>query len=265
MVQGRRQPFGLGALALAAAAGVAAVPGVAGAAGTSGGNGAGAATPATLTGIKAKATTEITRRVNSLNAAIAKVNAAKGLGVDQATLAAYLGADISPLQQLDTKIQGDTSVQEAAQDFANIFGGYRVYLLVLPVARIAAVADRATTTALPALTADEAKAQAHENAANQGELQPLLNDLQTQIATATNATNGLATTVLAYTPAEWNGNHELLSGVRGSARTAAAALKQGRRDLVQMRQDLGGGKAGADGSARGGAAGKGSATPTTAT
>ena len=67
--------------------------------------------PATLAGIKAKAATDITKRVNDLNAAIAKVNAAKGLGSGQATLGAYLGADISPLQQLNAKIQGDTTVQ----------------------------------------------------------------------------------------------------------------------------------------------------------
>ena len=96
---------------------------------------------------------------NDLNAAIAKVNAAKGLGSGQATLVTYLGTDIAPLQQLDQTIQGDTTVQQAAHDFSTIFTGYRVYVLVLPAARIAADADRATTTAIPQLTADAAKAR----------------------------------------------------------------------------------------------------------
>ena len=107
------------------------------------------AAPTTLAGIKAKAATDITDRVNALNAAIAKVNGAKGLGSGQAALASYLGADIAPLQQLNTTIQADTTVQQAAHDFGTIFSDYRVYVLVLPAARIAADADRATTTAIP--------------------------------------------------------------------------------------------------------------------
>ena len=42
--------------------------------------------PGDAGGIKAKAATDITERVNDLNAAIGKVNAAKGLGSGQATL-----------------------------------------------------------------------------------------------------------------------------------------------------------------------------------
>ena len=85
--QVRRQLVRLGAVGVASvvglglATGVAGV-GVAGAAGPSGGSGGsgGSATPATLSGIQTKAWAEVTKRVNSLNAAIAKANTAKGLG-----------------------------------------------------------------------------------------------------------------------------------------------------------------------------------------
>ena len=102
------------------------------------------------------------------------MNGAKGLGSGQATLASYLGADIAPLQQLNTKIQGDTTVHQARQDFSTIFSGYRVYLLVLPASRIAGDADRITATVLPKLTSDSSKAQAHENPSNQAQLAPLI-------------------------------------------------------------------------------------------
>ncbi len=62
--------------------------------------------PATLAGIKAKAATDVTDRVNALNAAIAKVNGAKGLGAGQGTLVSYLGTDIVPLQQLEPDDSG---------------------------------------------------------------------------------------------------------------------------------------------------------------
>ena len=202
--------------------------------------------PTTLAGIKAKAATDITDRVDVLNAAIAKVNGAKGLGSDQGTLVSYLGTDIAPLQQLNQKIQGDPTVQEAAADFKTIFTDFRVYVLVLPSSRIAADADRITTTAIPNLTSDAAKAQAHVNPTNQAELQPLITDLNSQIGTATNATNGLAATVLAFTAAQWNADNGLLGPSKSSDQAAVAAVQKGRSDVKQIVQDLrGSGAAGA--------------------
>jgi hypothetical protein len=229
-----------GAFALASGATLAVGAGAAGAAsmpGSSGDSGS-SAVPATLAGVKAKATTDITHRVNALNQAIARVDAAKDLGSTQGTLASYLGTDIAPLQQLDQTIQNDATVQQAAHDFGTIFSDYRVYVLVLPATRIAAVADDATTTAIPKLTADASKAQAHVTPANQAELQPLLDDLNSQIGAATSATNGLAATVLAFAPIQWNDNHGLLATATSSAQTTAAALKKARSDVQQIAQDL---------------------------
>ncbi len=230
----------LGALSGAGAAGATATP-------PANSSGGASAVPTTLAGVKAKAATDITNRVNALNAAIAKVNAAKSLGGGQATLASYLGTDIGPLQQLNQTIQGDSTLQEATHDFGTIFTGYRVYRLVLPAARIDALADSATSTGIPKLTADAAKAQAHVTSANQATVQPLINDLNSQITTATNATNGLAGTVVAFTPAQWNANTALLNASISSAQTAKAALQKGRSDLRQIVQDLKAGRA-ADGS-----------------
>ncbi len=148
----------------------------------------------------------------------------------------YLGADISPLQQLNQTIQGDSTVQQAAHDFGTIFSDYRVYVLVLPASRMAADADHATATAIPKLTADAAKAQSRVTPANQGTLQPLIDDLNGQITTATNATNGLAATVLAFTPAQWNANNALLAASKASDQAAAGALQKGRADVAQMVQ-----------------------------
>lgn len=247
MSHARTQLVRFGAVALASGAALGAL-GWAGAAGaaTPSGSGAGAV-PTTLAGIKAKAATDITNRVNDLNAAVAKVNAAKSLGSGQALLASYLGTDVGPLQQLNQTIQGDSTLQQATHDFATIFTGYRVYKLVLPAARIDGLADSATTTGIPKLTADAAKAQARVTPTDQATVQPLITDLNSQITTATNATNGLAGTVLAFTPAQWNANNALLNASISSAKTAKAALQKGRSDLEQIVQDLKAGRA-ADGS-----------------
>ena len=76
------------------------------------------------------------------------------------------------------------------------------------------------------------------NPGNQAQLQPLIDDLNSQIGTATNATNGLASTVLAFTPAQLNANHELLAASRSSAQAAVGALQKGRSDVSQIVQDL---------------------------
>jgi hypothetical protein len=233
MSHARTRLLRLGAIAVASGAALGIVAGTAGAA-TSGKS----AVPTTLAGIKARAATDITDRVNDLGAAIARVNAAKGLGASQANLVSYLGTDIAPLQQLNQTIQADSTLQQAALDFGTIFSDYRVYRLVLPAARIAAEADHATTSAIPNLTTDAAKAQARVDPANQATLQPLINDLHSQIGTATSRTNGLAATVLAFTPAQWNADTALLHAPGSSDQTATAALDKGRADLRQMEQDL---------------------------
>ncbi len=151
------------------------------------GNSGSRAVPATLDGIKDKANTDVTNRVNDLNAAVAKVNAAKGLGSGQATLVTYLGTDISPLQQLNQKIQGDATVKQAAEDFSTIFTGYRVYVLVLPDRRRSRPGHQHRH---PEVHRGLLEGQGLVNPQNQGQLQPLIDDLNSQISVATNATTG---------------------------------------------------------------------------
>ena len=247
--------LGTNSLASAALIGSAAAAGAATTSAGAGNSGASTA-PGRLGGIKSKATTDITDRVHALNSAIAKVNATKGLGSGPPMLAAYLGTDITPLQQLDQKIQGDTTVKQAAQDFSTIFSAYRVYVLVLPASRIAADADRVTSTALPTLTAASSKAQGLVNPQNHAQLQPLIDDLNAQISAASPATNGLAGTVLAVSPAQWNANRDVLSPARSSDQTADAAVVKGRSDLQEIRQLLRGSSAA--GAAVGGSSPQGS-------
>jgi hypothetical protein len=234
----------LGTLALASSAALAvgANVGLAAAASSSGSSNSGTSgrntVPATLTGIKALANTEITKRVNSLHAAVGKANRATGLGSGQSALVSYLGADVAPLQQLNQKIQGDTTVTQARQDFSTIFTGFRVYLLVLPASHLAAVADRDTTTVIPRLSSDATKAQGYVNSGNQTQLQPLITDLTNQSTSAANAANGLSASLLAYTPAQFNANHSLLTPAKSSEQTARSALGKGHTDVTQIRRAL---------------------------
>ncbi len=166
------------------------------------------------------------------------MNAAKGLGSGQSTLAAYLGRDIAPLQQLGTKIAGDTLVSQAESDYQSIFTDYRVLALVLPAAWQAADADHVVNTAVPGLTTDATKAQSHVNATNQATLQPMIDSLNADISGATNAASGVASTVLSYVPSQWNANNSLLSPTKASLATADGDVKSARSEVQQIKQYL---------------------------
>jgi hypothetical protein len=201
-----------------------------------------AATPGagttTLPGIQAKAAAAITLRVHDLNAAISKVNGTGLLGSSSASLASYLQADIAPLQALGTKIAGDTTVATAQADASTIFTSYRVLALVLPAARLAATADGIDATTIPDLTTLSAKAASHVNPSNRTAVQPLIDDLNAQIHSATNSTAGVATTLLGYTPSQWNANHDLLTASRGSVQAANGNITKARDDVRQIRRIL---------------------------
>jgi hypothetical protein len=246
------------AAALVALGGAGASAQTSGSTGNSGGSYRAEAIPATLAGIKAKASTDITDRLNDLHAAIGRVNGDAGLGSGQSVLSSYLNADLGPLQQLDQTIEADTTVAQAAKDVSNIFSEFRVYALVLPAARIATDADHATATVIPSLTGDASWAQSHVNSTNQDTLQPLIANLDSQLTAATGAANGLAANVVAFTPAQWNANHDLLASSRSAQQTMHEALQEARSDVHQIAADLGKGPGGR--ALRGTA---GSTTPTT--
>ena len=95
-----------------------------------------------------------------------------------------------------------------------------------------------TSTEVPALQKAAVRAQQHATTANKSTLNPLVGNLKNEITTASNATNGLAGSVLGDTPAQWNANNSLLTGAQASAGQAVGAVKQGRKDAHQIRQLL---------------------------
>jgi hypothetical protein len=193
-----------------------------------------AAAPQSLSGIQAKAAAAISLRVNDLNAAISKVSTDQHLGSDSAALAAYLRGPIAPLQALGQRIAGDTVESTAETDYATIFTNFRVLALVLPAAHIAGAADQIDVTTVPKLTALATSAASRVTPSNHAVLQPLINDLNAQTTAASTTTAGVAATVLAYAPTEWNANHGLLASGRSSVQSAENDVTKARADLKQI-------------------------------
>jgi hypothetical protein len=193
--------------------------------------------PRSLSDIQAKGAADTSKRIASLNAAIPKITAAKGItDAHRSTVLATLNADAAAMKSLATKIAADTTVASAAADVKSIFTQYRVYAVALPQARITAGADRLTGTAIPRL--QKVAAALAPKVSGNADLQAKLDDLNAQLKTATTDTDGLASAALAVTPAAYDANHDAMSGLRAKAKAAATAVKQASQDAQAIRQSL---------------------------
>jgi hypothetical protein len=186
-----------------------------------------------LSRVKVSAANEISVRVRSLDNAIADVNSYSFLGSDQAAIVTSLQSDITGLQALDTKIQSDTTVQQALADYYTIFTGFRIYYLVMPVVSDVVNADHVDNVSLPALQTDISSLQGQENASNQVVIGQLVADMQQEAQTASSATTGLSAQLLGYTAAEWDSNHGLIDPARVSTATADKAIEIAQREYYE--------------------------------
>ena len=200
----------------------------------------GTSTPAPTAGkslavIQANAKIKTTARIGALNTAIAKVNAAQDISsADRATILATLNSDLAGMNTVEAKIAADTTVATAAADYKTIFSTYRVYAVAIPQSRLAAGADRMTSTSIPKLTAAQTKLAAALSGPDASKstpaLQADLTDMSAQISAATAALNGIAAQALAVTPSAYNSNHTVLEPVRSAVKAAIADLKKAKAD-----------------------------------
>ncbi len=186
--------------------------------------------PAGVAAVKQAAHVAIERRVASLNAAIGVVQSSTFLGADQATLLQLMQSDVSGLQQLDQTIQADTTLQAARTDARKIFTDYRVYALMLPVVHMVRGADAVTKVIVPKLDAAATHLQDAITQHNASNLQPLLDDLEAQVAAAQQLVSGLPGHLEALKPADWNANHQVLQPSRDRLQSARLDLRRARQD-----------------------------------
>jgi len=189
----------------------------------------------TLAEIQSRAAAAISLRVRVLDQASAKVDRSKRLGPEAAALEHYLGADIAPLQALGQKIASDTNEATAKADYQNIFKDFRVIALVLPAARLAEEADGVVHGKAPRFAADAHRAALHERSTNDAAVAPLISNLDNETSAASDAVSGVASSVLGFTPSQWNANHALLSPARAAIRAALADVKKARYDARRIK------------------------------
>ena len=201
--------------------------------------GAAAASPDTLSGIQAAASAAITLRVNDLNAAIAKVQCGKEPRRRRRPRWPPTSTSTSPRSRRwgrrSPRTRRYRRPKPTTAPSSPTTGCWPWCCLH---ARLAATSDAIDNGDVPNLTTATADAAKHVNTANQATLQPLIDSLNNEISAASNATSGVASTVLGYAPSQWNANNQLLAPARSSVTSATGDIRQARSDVRQIRAAL---------------------------
>lgn len=183
--------------------------------------------------MKDRGNTEIEQRIASLNALLGRVNAmVKVSATDKATLGASINTEISDLSTLDTTIAADTSTTSLKTDIQSVTKAYRIYLLVIPQASIAAAADRVLTIAADLNTvAAKIQAQAGTNSTAASALA----DLALKTADATTQANAAVAETASLQPD--NGDTTVAASNTAALKDAKTKLQTATQDLKTAQQD----------------------------
>lgn len=154
-----------------------------------------------------------------------------------------IDATSASLSRLADVIQGEDNFEELREECRSIVMDHRVFVLVLPRARLLAAADaelaaaNRLTEAAAQLQAkiDEAKAAGKDTTEAESDLART----RAHIANARDQADGVYDAVVGITPSQYNGNHEILQGTREAVRAAKNELRAAVAAAREVRQGLG--------------------------
>jgi hypothetical protein len=146
------------------------------------------------------------------------------------------------LTDLKAKIDQDDDPAVLKQDCQSIVIDYRVFALRAPQEHLTIASDAETSAVLkmqdlePKIQAaiDQAKAQGKDVTG----AQQAFDDLKAKMSDAAAKDDKVADTVLGYTPADYDANHDVLTPARNAVKTAAADLHAARSDAKTIADDL---------------------------
>lgn len=192
---------------------------------------------ASMEQLKERANKEITRRIESLNKLLTRINEfkiKKLSDVQKTSLTTQVQTEIAKLTALQAKIEADTDLATLKIDIQSIVTEYRIFALFIPKIQILGAADRLLTTA-DEMSSHAAMLETKINAKqtegqNVTELQTLLVDMKAKIADAQTQGQGAIDLVLPLTPEGFPGNKTQLQSAR-------EMIGVGIKDLNTARQD----------------------------
>ena len=189
---------------------------------------------------KDKATKEIDRRIKALNDLNIRVEAMQRVTESfKQTLSTNVQNQVSGLNQLKAKIDADTELEVLKTDIKTITDSYRVYMLVMPQARIAAAADREVTliTMMNQLGAKlQARISASQSAgADVSKLLAALTDMSAKLSNASTQAQAAVSVSAGLAPDE--GEKTKMAANAAALKSARTSIQAAHTDLVAARKD----------------------------
>ncbi len=187
-----------------------------------------------------KADKEIDRRIASLNELTTRIDATQRVTAEfKQKLTTNVQNHITGLNQLKAKIDADTDAATLKTDIKTITESYRVYMLIVPQARIATAADREITL-ITMMNQLGAKLQARlssaqSTGANVTALLTALTDMSKKLNDASTQAQAAVSVSSALAPDE--GDKTKITQNAAALKTARADIQSAHKDLVAARKD----------------------------
>ncbi len=196
-----------------------------------------------ITLITSKADQEIARRIDSLNALNARVNAMVRLSsTEKSDLSSSIQSQITAMNTLQTQIAADAAANSTSSlkaDVQSITSSYRIFMLVLPQGTIEAAADRALS--IVGIMNDlgtklSVRIQTAQSAGNNvTAAATALSDFNAKVSDANVKATAAASEVASLTPD--NGNATVMASNTAALKDARAKIVAAQQDFVAARTD----------------------------
>jgi hypothetical protein len=190
---------------------------------------------------KDKGDQEIDRRVTALNALMTRVNEMTKITEQiKTSIKTNIQNQIDGFVALKSKIDADTDLATLKTDVQSITQSYRIYILVVPQARITAAADRMATV-INMMGEVGTKLQARVNTAKSAgadtaSLEAALTDLASKLTSAQGHAQAAVTAIAPLAPDQ--GDKTVQATNDAAIKKAQGEIKAGTGDLVDARKDI---------------------------
>ena len=176
------------------------------------------------------------KRIDDLNQIASRIAAMKLLPADaKASLAAQITAAIGDMTALKAKIDSDTATDTLKADLRSITKDYRVYLLVIPQARVMAASDRVLAVAAQMEQLSAKFGERISAAGNDAALVSAHADFDAKVSDSKAQANA-AVTLVAGLKSD-NGDAGVRASNTAALKAAAADIKTAQQDLKAARAD----------------------------
>ncbi len=184
---------------------------------------------------------EITKRIDSLNNLIAKIQAMKNLSdTNKSSLSSTIQMALTNLGSLKARIDSDTATTTLKEDLKSVTADFRVYALVMPQISLLAATDRVDVIASQMQTLSSKLHTRISSAQGAGvdvtAANNSLADLNAKISDATIQANAINQEVLTLAPDQ--GDKAKLAANTAAIKDARSKLKIANQDLKNARLDI---------------------------